>query len=81
MPPRKPSPARAIANVRRIFKAFETGDLAGAADFVHPEYVNRESDDRTDARSPAELAHSVAWLRASFSELKFEERDVVAAGA
>ena len=70
--------SRVLAAARRIFKAFETGDLAGAADFVHPEYVNRESDDRTDARSPAELA---AWLRASFSELKFEERDVVAAGA
>ena len=80
MPPRKPSPARAIANVRRIFKAFETGDVSDAADYLHPEYFNRESDDRTNARGPDELAHSVAWLRGAFSGLKFEEQDVVAAG-
>lgn len=72
--------SRAVTAARRIFKAFETGDLADAADFVHPEYFNRESDDRTNARGPAELAHSVAWLRSAFSELKFDERDVVAAG-
>ncbi len=80
MPPRKPSPARAIAHVRRIFKAFETGDVSDAADYLHPDYLNRESDDRTNARGPGELAHSVAWLRGAFSDLKFEEQDVVAAG-
>jgi nogalonic acid methyl ester cyclase / aklanonic acid methyl ester cyclase len=76
--PHKSSPARSIAKVRRIFKAFETGDLSDVADYVHPEYFNRESDDRTNARGPDELAHSVAWLRGAFSELKFEEQDVVA---
>jgi nogalonic acid methyl ester cyclase/aklanonic acid methyl ester cyclase len=80
MPPRKPSPARAIANARRIFKAFETGDVSDAADYLHAEYFNRESDDRTNTRGPDELAHSVAWLRGAFSELKFAEQDVVAAG-
>ncbi|HEY3920357.1 MAG TPA: ester cyclase [Stellaceae bacterium] len=80
MAPRKPSPTRAIANVRRIFKAFETGDLGDAADYVHPDYFNRESDDRTNARGPDELAHSVARLRGAFSELKFEEQDVLVAG-
>jgi nogalonic acid methyl ester cyclase/aklanonic acid methyl ester cyclase len=72
--------AQAIAAARRIFKAFETGDLANAADYIHPEYFNRESDDRTAARGPDELAHSVAWLRSAFSELKFDERDMVASG-
>jgi nogalonic acid methyl ester cyclase / aklanonic acid methyl ester cyclase len=71
---------KALAAARRIFKAFETGDLANAADYVHPEYFNRESDGRTDARGLDELAHSVAWLRSAFSELKFEERDVIASG-
>jgi len=80
MAPRKPSPAHAIAKVRRIFKAFETGDLSDAADYVHPEYFNRESDDRINARGPDELAHSVAWLRSAFSDLKFEEQDTVVAG-
>lgn len=80
MAPRKPSPGRAIANVRRIFKAFETGDLADAADYIHPDYFNRESDDRTNARGPEELAHSVGWLRGAFSELKFEEQDVLVSG-
>jgi nogalonic acid methyl ester cyclase/aklanonic acid methyl ester cyclase len=80
MAPRKPSPAHAIAKVRRIFKAFETGDLSDAADYVHPEYFNRESDDRTNARGPDELAHSVAWLRSAFSDLKFAEQDTVIAG-
>jgi nogalonic acid methyl ester cyclase / aklanonic acid methyl ester cyclase len=72
--------AKAIAAARRIFKAFETGDLADAPEYVHPEYFNRESDDRTNARGPAELAHRVASLRSAFSELKFEERDIVVAG-
>ena len=34
MPPRKPSPTRALANVRRIFRAFETGDVSDAADYL-----------------------------------------------
>jgi nogalonic acid methyl ester cyclase/aklanonic acid methyl ester cyclase len=72
--------AQAVAAARRIFRAFETGDLADAADYIHPEYFNRESDDRTTAHGPDELAHSIAWLRSAFSELKFEERDVVASG-
>jgi nogalonic acid methyl ester cyclase/aklanonic acid methyl ester cyclase len=80
MAPRKPSPAHALAKVRRMFKAFETGDLSDAADYVHAEYFNRESDDRSNARGPDELAHSVAWLRGAFSELKFEEQDVVVSG-
>ncbi|HEX3971567.1 MAG TPA: ester cyclase [Stellaceae bacterium] len=80
MAPHKPSRAHSIANVRRMFKAFETGDLHDAAEYVHPEYFNRESDDRTNARGPDELAHSVAWLRGAFSELKFEEQDVVVSG-
>src|SRR5580698_6827345 len=80
MPPRKPSPTRALANVRRIFRAFETGDLAEAGDYIHPDYINRESDDRTAARGPAALAQSVARLRGAFSELKFEEQDVIVTG-
>lgn len=72
--------AKATAAARRIFKAFETGDLADAAEYIHPDYFNRESEDRTNAHGPDELAHSVAWLRSAFSELKFEERDLVAAG-
>src|ERR1700760_194454 len=80
MPPRKPSPTRALANVRRIFLAFETGDLSDAADYLHPDYYNRESDDRTAARGPDELAHSVAWLRGAFSDLTFEEQDVLVSG-
>jgi nogalonic acid methyl ester cyclase/aklanonic acid methyl ester cyclase len=80
MPPRKPSPTRALANVRRIFRAFETGDVSDAADYLHPDYFNRESGDRSNARGPDELAHSVAWLRGAFSELKFEEQDVVVSG-
>ena len=80
MAPHKPSRARSLANVRRIFRAFETGDLSDAADYVHPEYFNRESDDRSNARGPDELAHSVAWLRGAFSELRFEEKDVVSSG-
>jgi len=80
MPPRKPSPTRAIAATRRVFKAFETGDVSDAADYLHRDYVNRESEDRTAARGPAELAHSVAWLRSAFSELKFEERDILVSG-
>ena len=80
MPPRKPSPTRALATVRRIFRAFETGDLSDAAAYLHPDYDNRETDDRTAARGPAALAQSVAWLRGAFSVLKFEEQDVIVSG-
>jgi predicted ester cyclase len=80
MAPRKPSPAQALAKVRRMFKAFETGDVSDAADYVRAAYFNRESDDRSNARGPDESAHSVARLRGAFTELKFDEQDAVVAG-
>jgi len=67
-----------IAAVCRIFRAFETGNLSDAAEYVHPEYFNHESIDRTGSRGPAELAHSVDWLRSAFSELAFHVEDIIA---
>lgn len=65
------------AAVRRIFKAFESGDVSDAHEYVDPEYFNRESDDRTSARGPAELGHSVQWLRGAFSDLRFDVKDLI----
>jgi steroid delta-isomerase-like uncharacterized protein len=72
--------AKALAAARRIFKAFETGNVADAADFIHPEYFNPDAADRSPAHGPDELTHRIVSLRSAFSELKFEERDSVAAG-
>jgi len=61
------------ALARRALAAFASGDTSGADAFIAPEYVNLESEDRTDARGPAEFRATVAWIHSAFADLRYEE--------
>ena len=68
---------------RLAFRALETGDAALSRRVLTDDHVNHMAADEPSACRepgvPGFLATS-AWLRLAFSELSFEELDVVAAG-
>jgi predicted ester cyclase len=72
----------AIEAVERTFRAIETGNVSDAGEYIAEDYLNRESvdDGRSDKRGPEEFRETAAWLRSSFSDLRFENVDVIACG-
>ena len=68
---------------RLAFRALETGDAALSRRVLTEDHVNHMAADEPPAcrehGAPGFLATS-AWLRLAFSELSFEELDVVASG-
>ena len=70
--------------VRRLFAALSTGDLTRADEFVAPTYGDGEGREQGDPSSPlrgvAGFRQSAGRLRGAFSDLIFEEREVIAAG-
>jgi predicted ester cyclase len=73
-----------VETVRRLFAALSTGDLTEADEFVAPCYGDGEGCERGSLSSPlrgvAGFRESAGWLRRAFSDLIFEEREVIAAG-
>jgi len=69
-----------IESVQRMFTAIESGDLKDADEYISPAYLNRESvdDGRSTKRGPEEFKETSRWLRESFSNLHFEDSDVIA---
>ena len=69
-----------LESVQRMFRAIESGDLKDADDYISPTYLNRESidDGRSTKRGPDEFKETARWLRESFSNLCFEDCDVIA---
>jgi predicted ester cyclase len=65
--------------VEQMFKAIENGDTEDAALYISDDYLNRESvdDGRSDKRGPEEFRETVTWLRSVFSDLHFENCDVI----
>lgn len=65
--------------VRRIFRAFETGYCDDLAEFIADDYLNHESvdDGRSSLRGPEEVRETMQWLRTSFSELAFEQQEII----
>jgi predicted ester cyclase len=66
--------------VQRMFRAIENGNLGEADEYISPGYLNRESvdDGRSTKRGPEEFRETARWLRESFSNLRFEDADVIA---
>ncbi len=65
------------------FRLIETGDTELAQRIIASDYVNQEAeDDPEDAqrqhRGPAGFLATSQWLRAAFSDLRFELQEVVA---
>ena len=74
---------RLKAQARRAYRAIETGDLSDVAEYIAPEWQNREAAAEPPAArqpGPAGFAATVRWLRAAYSELRFVEHDSVAEG-
>jgi steroid delta-isomerase-like uncharacterized protein len=64
-----------------MFSAVETGDVSNVSDYIANDYLNHESvdDGRSNKLGPEEFKESVEWLRASFSDLHFDIKDVIVA--
>ena len=79
---RGPPMSEPIQNVERMFRAIELGDVGNIEEYIAQDYLNRESvdDGRTNKRGHEEFRDTVIWLRASFSDLHFENADVIACG-
>jgi len=66
--------------VRRMVRAYNTGDTSGVAEYVHADYQNPASLEHTDLTGPAAFEMAVKWLRMTFSEevrleeVRYEER-------
>jgi predicted ester cyclase len=70
---------------RASFRLIETGDEHVARQIIDPEFVNHEAkDDPQDSErqltGPAGFLATGAWLRAAFSELRFELRETAVDG-
>ena len=71
------------AVARRSIDIMATGSLADFEEVVHPAAHNREDVDEPPAsrgRGPAAFYATALWLRGMFSDLKWEEHDVVQDG-
>jgi predicted ester cyclase len=69
--------------VRAHHRAIETGDLAPLLRCVGAEHFNREAAAEPPATrkpGPAGMAATVAWLRFAFSNIHFEELDLLEDG-
>ncbi|MGW6461277.1 SnoaL/DnrD family polyketide biosynthesis methyl ester cyclase [Streptomyces sp. NPDC055078] len=66
--------------VRRMIKAYNTGQTTDAHEFIHPEYLNPATIEHGIGQGPEAFAKAVAWLRMTFSEdahleeVRIEER-------
>jgi nogalonic acid methyl ester cyclase/aklanonic acid methyl ester cyclase len=70
----------AVTAVRRMLTAMQTGDVSDAADYIHPDFLNAEALDRSDARGPEGWAQSVGWFRATFGDVRVHVNDVTEMG-
>jgi steroid delta-isomerase-like uncharacterized protein len=72
-----------IRIVRRVFKAFNTGDITKVSDFISPQYFNHESQIdpvRGQLKGPEEFTDTIRNLRSAFADLHYEEQETIAAG-
>jgi predicted ester cyclase len=79
---REDAMSNGLEAVRRMFKAIESGDLHDVDRYISQDYLNHESNDdgRSSKRGPEEFRETAGWLRQTFSDLRFEDVDVIASG-
>jgi nogalonic acid methyl ester cyclase/aklanonic acid methyl ester cyclase len=66
-----------ISAVRRMFNAFASGDVSNANEYIHDDYVNPDSLERSASHGPKSFEENVKWLRNAFSDLDFSELEIV----
>lgn len=55
--------------VKRMVKAYNTGETTDVAEFIHPEYLNPGAlEHLPDQRGPEAFSLAVQWLRMTFSQ-------------
>ncbi|MDA0632774.1 ester cyclase [Nonomuraea sp. MCN248] len=64
-----------IDTVRRMVRAYNSGETGDVAEYIHPEYLNPGAlEHYPDARGPEAFAGAVKWLKYAFSpEAHLEE--------
>jgi nogalonic acid methyl ester cyclase / aklanonic acid methyl ester cyclase len=62
--------------VRRMFGAFASGDASSAEEYIHDNYLNPDSLERSDSRGPKSFQENVEWLNNAFSDLSFSELEI-----
>ena len=70
-----------IKIVRRSIEALNTGDVTNVSEFIHPNYLDRDSQSipgREKLRGPEAFVDTVKNLRAALSELHYEEQESIA---
>ena len=70
-----------IQLVRQVFKAFNTGDTSNLSEFISPRYFDHESQMdpvRSKMRGPQEFTDTVSNIRKAFSDLHYEESEIIA---
>jgi nogalonic acid methyl ester cyclase / aklanonic acid methyl ester cyclase len=69
------------AAVRKMFEAISTGDVSNVADYISKDYVNLEamddSEERSNLRGPEEFVATVKLLRGAFSDIHYEEQEII----
>jgi uncharacterized protein (TIGR02246 family) len=78
--------ANEIANIRVVreaLQALNSGDTSNVQEFISPQYFNHESQMdpiRAKLRGPEEFIDTVRNLRSAFSDLHYEEQEIIASG-
>src|SRR5215207_288198 len=70
-----------IKIVRRSIEALNTGDVTNVSEFIHPNYLDRDSQSipgREKLRGPEAFVDTVKNLRAALSELHYKEQEIIA---
>ncbi len=62
--------------VRRMFESFASGDTSSAGEFIHDDYLNPDSLERSSSRGPKSFQENVEWLNSAFSDLSFSELEI-----
>ncbi|HYY67851.1 MAG TPA: ester cyclase [Nitrososphaeraceae archaeon] len=72
-----------IRVVRKVFEAFNSGDVSRVHEFISPQYFNHESQMdpvRSKLSGPEEFIDTVKNLRSAFADLRYEEQETIASG-
>src|SRR5215470_14849226 len=64
---------------RALNEVFAQGNLDTVDEIFHPDFVNHEAGPRTPP-GPGGLKMTVAWLRSSFSDLRYDIKDEIVEG-
>ncbi|MGH3770140.1 MAG: nuclear transport factor 2 family protein [Pseudonocardiaceae bacterium] len=65
-----------ITAVRRMFDAFASGDVSSVEEYIHDDYLNPDSLERSDAGGPESFAGNAAWLNNVLSGIKFSGLEI-----